>query len=237
MATLTDLVTLIRRIISRQTVPQEDQTDSNNLAVARITSQDSQISFQLESENPVGGVMVVFKGDNLTVEKVDLAPQTEDLDLYTSQVGNELKVLLISREGKVLPLDRCLFSIRDSGFEIAEVSLADNQGELIPVKPVYEKNSIPTRFTLYQNFPNPFNPSTTIRYFVGMETSARVSLKIYNVAGQVVKRLVDEEKAPGEHQVLWDGKNEQGEDVASGVYFYRLIVSDYSENKRMVLLR
>jgi flagellar hook assembly protein FlgD len=64
-----------------------------------------------------------------------------------------------------------------------------------------------------------------------------VSLRVYNVAGQLVKTLVDEEKTPGEHQVIWDGKNQQGDDVASGVYFYRLSISDFSDSRRMVLLK
>lgn len=237
MATLTDLVVLIQRILSLQGVPRKEDPDTENPAVARIRSDAWQTSLQLESDIPVGGAMLVLKGENLTAEKIELSSPADDLELYTSKAGDELKVLILGREGRSLPLDRCLLSIKGGSSEIVEISLADNQGELISVEPVFEKSSLPTRFALYQNYPNPFNPTTTIKYFVGAETPTRVSLNIYNVAGQVVRRLVDEEKTPGEHQVVWDGKNQQGEDVASGVYFYRLIVSDYSENKRMVLLR
>ncbi len=237
MGTLTDLVLLIQRIIDQQTVPRQEGDGSEESAVAKITSQASQTSVGLESESPVGGAMVIFKGQNLNPGEVKLAPQAKDVDIYTSRVGDEFRVLLIGREAKPLPLGDCLFSLSGDGFDAVDVSLADCEGKLISVKREFDKGSLPTRYTLYQNYPNPFNPTTNIRYFVGAEGPAQVALRVYNIAGQLVRTLVDEERSPGEHQVMWDGKNEQGEDVASGVYFYRLNVADYSENRRMVLLK
>jgi hypothetical protein len=90
---------------------------------------------------------------------------------------------------------------------------------------------------LEQNFPNPFNPSTSIRYRI--ETPGRVTLVIYNVAGQRVKTLVDEVQillAAG-RIARWDGRNEGGERVASGVYFYQLTAPAINETKKLVLLK
>ncbi|UCG51501.1 MAG: T9SS type A sorting domain-containing protein [Candidatus Latescibacterota bacterium] len=90
---------------------------------------------------------------------------------------------------------------------------------------------------LDNNYPNPFNPVTTIRY--GIEERGHVTLKIYNVAGQLVKTLVDEEQTPRADgfKPTWDGTNNTGEPVSSGVYFYRLTTKGFSQTKKMVLLK
>ncbi len=88
---------------------------------------------------------------------------------------------------------------------------------------------------LAQNYPNPFNPSTTIKYSI--KERAHVSLKIYNVAGQLVKTLVDEEKAPGEYATGWNGRSDAGNPVSSGVYFYRLVTKNFTQTKKLVILK
>jgi hypothetical protein len=94
-----------------------------------------------------------------------------------------------------------------------------------------------TRFSnsLSQNYPNPFNPSTTIKYSV--KEGAHVSLKIYNVAGQLVMTLVNEEKNPGMYTVQWNGVNNGGIPVASGVYFYSMVAGDFSQTRKLILLK
>ncbi len=92
--------------------------------------------------------------------------------------------------------------------------------------------------TLYQNRPNPFNPITTIRYSI--RERGRVTLAIYNAAGQRVRTLVDEIQSPGESgfSVQWDGRNDAGDQVASGVYLYKLTASpEYQAVKKLVLLK
>jgi hypothetical protein len=237
MGTLTDLVLLIKGILERQTVPQDEGDGSEEPALVRITDQGSQTSIRLESERPMGGALLVFKDQDLSAEDVELADQVNDVDMYTSKVGDEFRVLLMGRDAKPLPVGDHLISLKKGHLEMATVSLADCQGELVRAKSEYDQGSLPGRFALDQNYPNPFNPSTSISYYVGGGNAARVSLRVYNVAGQLVKTLVDEEKAPGEYRVIWNGKNQQGDDVASGVYFYRLNVSDYSDSKRMLLLK
>ncbi|MEE9270852.1 MAG: FG-GAP-like repeat-containing protein [Candidatus Krumholzibacteria bacterium] len=90
---------------------------------------------------------------------------------------------------------------------------------------------------LGQNFPNPFNPSTTIQYWIAKQ--GPVTLTVYNVAGQQVKTLVKALQRPATrgHIVRWDGRNESGEHVASGVYFYRLVTSNFIQTRKLVLLR
>jgi hypothetical protein len=98
------------------------------------------------------------------------------------------------------------------------------------------------KFSLGHNYPNPFNPSTTIPFKVGslkfgVGSHLLTSLRIYNILGQLVRELVNYEKLPGNYQVIWDGKDQRGNLVSSGIYFYQLRAGDYQETKKMGLLR
>jgi len=102
------------------------------------------------------------------------------------------------------------------------------------------EDNLPISFGLSQNYPNPFNPSTIITFKVQgsrFKVPGRTTLKIYNILGETVKILVDEFKCEGSYTITWDGKNEKGEEVASGIYFYRLKSGEFSESKKMLLLR
>jgi hypothetical protein len=88
---------------------------------------------------------------------------------------------------------------------------------------------------LTQNYPNPFNPTTTIHYSI--VDKGRVTLKVYDVMGQLVTMLVDEEKNPGTYMIQWDGRNHAGNSVASGVYFYKLVSENFSNTKKLILLK
>ncbi|MEK7729565.1 MAG: FlgD immunoglobulin-like domain containing protein [candidate division KSB1 bacterium] len=80
--------------------------------------------------------------------------------------------------------------------------------------------ALPASFYLTQNFPNPFNPETEIQY--GLPSKGHVRLRIYDVLGVEVRALVEEVKAGGRHRIIWDGKDRDGNIVASGVYLYRI---------------
>ena len=96
----------------------------------------------------------------------------------------------------------------------------------------------PKTFGLSQNYPNPFNPVAVIEFTIGNDhPGSHITLKIYNIAGQLVKTLVDQEKTPGTYTVTWDGRNNANEEVASGVYFYELKSNNLRESKRMVLIK
>jgi len=93
----------------------------------------------------------------------------------------------------------------------------------------------PSDFALSQNYPNPFNPTTKIEFTLAK--SGFVTLQICDVLGRKVRTLVSEELSSGYKSVMWDGKNDDGDEVASGVYFYQLKVGDFSEPKKMLLLK
>jgi hypothetical protein len=99
----------------------------------------------------------------------------------------------------------------------------------------------PVVYELAQNYPNPFNPTTTIQY--GLPAAANVTLKIYNILGQEIMTLVNEQKNPGTYQTIWNGRNSAGIHVASGVYFYSLVAKSidskttYTNIKKMLFLK
>lgn len=96
-------------------------------------------------------------------------------------------------------------------------------------------SEIPKEFRLEQNFPNPFNPSTVIRY--QMPASSLVEIEIYSVHGQKIRKLVSAERAAGYHEAIWDGRDDAGRVVASGVYFYRVRADAFVDVKRMIALK
>ena len=102
--------------------------------------------------------------------------------------------------------------------------------------------AIPISSYLKQNFPNPFNQFTTIRYQLqgnplSPEKTMVVNLSVYNMVGQKVKTLVNENRIAGSYIVMWDSKDEFGNYVPSGVYFYKISTGEFVETKKMVLLR
>ena len=97
------------------------------------------------------------------------------------------------------------------------------------------QTALPRTVALDQNFPNPFNPQTTIRFTV--PSTAQAELAVYNVCGQKVRTLFDGVAGAGENSVVWDGADDSGSLVASGVYFYRLTTDEETISRTMVLLK
>jgi hypothetical protein len=97
------------------------------------------------------------------------------------------------------------------------------------------EDQVVSRFSLGQNYPNPFNPSTEIEFDI--PRSGPVSLEIFNILGQKVRQLLADRLERGHHTITWDGRNDQGELLANGVYFYRITVGDFSDARKMILLK
>jgi len=123
------------------------------------------------------------------------------------------KTILLTRTDRVYAFDP------ESDF----TDIADNDGTL------------PATYTLAQNYPNPFNPTTTIKY--SLARRADVEITVYNLLGQRVRTLVDEQKGMGHHSIIWNGDNDNGEEVSTGIYFYRIKTDDFISSKKMLLLK
>ena len=98
-------------------------------------------------------------------------------------------------------------------------------------------SSNPKSYSLSQNAPNPFNPTTTISYSVPVGVSVHLTLKVYDLRGHLIRTLADEERSAGTYYVFWDGTNATGRQVPSGVYLYRIQADDFVRTRKMVLLK
>jgi hypothetical protein len=139
---------------------------------------------------------------------------------------------------------------RESDLIFDSLFLGADFGNVIPSKAINGKVYVKTSsgvenstdemsvipgYSLSQNYPNPFNPTTHIEF--NLVRTCQVKLEIYNILGNKVNTLVNERLEAGHKSIIWDGKDDQGKDVASGIYFYKLKAGDYAEAKKMILLK
>ncbi len=120
---------------------------------------------------------------------------------------------------------RLNYALRDESGDKVEQNLAFVELESL----------LPEQFVLHQNFPNPFNPNTSLRYELPIATD--VVLVVYDILGREVIRLVSDHQEAGYHQVIWQGQDKFGRGLASGVYIYRLATPNYSRSRKMLLLK
>jgi hypothetical protein len=118
-------------------------------------------------------------------------------------------------------------------FNITDIIVDDNPAIISRVK--QPENRIPTEWKLSQSYPNPFNAESIISYQVPKE--AHVTIEVFNLLGQKLKTLVNEEKSPGSYQTIWNGKDENGRSVGSGIFVYRMQAGDFSAIRKMVLVQ
>jgi hypothetical protein len=186
----------------------------------------------------------------LEVLEPSLAPLTEKLELFSTIKDNTQKIGILDPKGEnFIPAgEGNLLFLRIKGkdlesLKIKEAILVDRDANEIPVeimalakgKEEKESQALPKSFSLSQNYPNPFNPVTQISY--ALPENCRVKLTVYNVLGQRVKVLVDEYQTAGYKSIDWDGKDDQGKEVASGIYFYKIQAKDFSQSRKMVMMK
>jgi len=183
-------------------------------------------------------------GLDLTLElggygEVSVEPAGNIPNLYYSQTDDVIRLGVIDIMGRdFIPSGKTSVVKIDGEARVTSVIASDADAN-----PVYftikESDSapvlLPREFKLGQNYPNPFNPATTIRF--DLPQAGRVELEVFNILGQKVSTLVDGQLEGGQYEVRWNGCNDGGENVASGVYFYRIAAGDFTASKKMVLLR
>jgi flagellar hook assembly protein FlgD len=109
------------------------------------------------------------------------------------------------------------------------------QGTGKQVTGIAENATLPTTYGISPNYPNPFNPTTTIKYQLPHQSDIR--LTIYNVLGQKVRTLLNEKMEAGYYSVDWDGRNDLGVQVGSGIYIYRFSADSYHRVQKMILMK
>jgi hypothetical protein len=165
-----------------------------------------------------------------------------------AQAGAAWLQLIGATSGSIAPMDQFDLTARvygvpadeDTGYVV--ITTNDPAVPVVDIMVVQDLVSgledleiLPTTFDIAQNYPNPFNPTTTINYQVPQVTD--VKLVVYNILGQKVRTLVNDRMEPGYHSVVWDGRNEDGRTVASGIYIYRFEAIDYTKTLKLMLLK
>ena len=251
-----DLVAMIDLILGRWMGPSPSmypgpmafvELDCQNLQPG--SSGEIRVMADLEVPVAAAQLQINYDPDRVSFEVPALSERAGHFLVQHRDDGNgKLHVVLFNwsndpisvGEGSILSLPVTLSpgAGDDLGIELKEVALADEKAALIPVG---DGPSRPIAFELGQNYPNPFNPSTTIKFTLpsagGAGEALPTSLRIYNVLGEVVRTLVDEPMMPGVHHEVWDGRDDHGNRVASGIYFYRLRAGDLQHTKKMVLMK
>ncbi len=188
--------------------------DANDLEFVKVTPVDNNLLGEAALSQP----RVITQKDG----EVSIAAYGE------AAVEGELAVNLVFRfkegtEESFVELTQA--QLRDDGFAVNQVASLDR----------FRIETRPESFALLNNFPNPFNPETTIKY--QLPESADVKLEIRNVVGQLVRTLVAEHQSAGRYTVQWDASNDNGQQLSSGVYFYLVEAGEFRQVKRMLLLK
>jgi flagellar hook assembly protein FlgD len=121
-------------------------------------------------------------------------------------------------------------------FEGDKVEGSVHEPVVLTAGAVWTDEVLPAVFALGRNCPNPFNATTKIAYDIPAG-GGRVTLRIYDVAGRLVRTLADGVETPGRKTAIWDGKSNRGQRVASGVYFYRMTAPGFEKTSRMVMMK
>ena len=132
-------------------------------------------------------------------------------------------------------LDYSVLNNQSGRFESRKVAVSECK-EFLQVK-IGETDEplLPSATKLFNNYPNPFNPETTISF--NLAEQGFVTIEVFNIRGQKVKTVVKDAFVPGHHSVVWDGTDRKGNPVSSGMYFYRMNSQDHFSTKKMLLLK
>lgn len=178
--------------------------------------------FRLTSNDNGAGLMRVLVYSN--------RPWNEE-ELIREGLSDIVKLPFISK-GRIPAGD-------DRHVRITRAVISTGAARNIPVEGV-GGTAVPSMFELYQNRPNPFNPFTTIDFYIDGSDGGgtdQVVLEVFNILGQRIRTLIDEALPPGLHSVVWDGTDDGGDRAASGIYLYRLKIGDESATRKMMLLK
>ncbi|RLC48827.1 MAG: hypothetical protein DRI23_10075, partial [Candidatus Cloacimonadota bacterium] len=177
-----------------------------------------------EQVTPVGGYPCVMLN-------MPTSPFAEGTEVFAGNINwEEVEIDLSEYSG----MAQLRFVLGSAGLVTGEGWYIDDIYYTSPTG-ISDNSIIPVATSLNGNFPNPFNPSTTITYSLSNETN--VNIEIYNMKGQKVRTLKNEEQTAGDYNVVWNGKDDSSKSTASGVYFYKMQAGTYQQTKKMILMK
>ena len=213
------------------------------------------VEINLHSDVDIYGVQfdLTYNSNELSLVKDDIVSLVESVSVYSKVIEPGMaRVIMFSMQGdKIMDYSDELSSIIDIQFQstndfsngettvsLSKLVLAGVNGAAVerPSNSHYDLNvGLPTETSLEKNYPNPFNPSTSIPF--QLKEAGYVSLKVYDMSGSLVKTLASETKDAGSYEVIWNGLNNDGQQVASGQYILQMSAPNYSNTLQMTFLK
>ena len=227
--------------------------DMNEIAYVDLIQdyQNSKLGISIEYGGPVRGIELELEFDPEMVNIISTGlSKIQDEVMVTSKriEDGKLKVVVANLNSGVIEGDDNSYlniplQFNGNDYQVSTVSLKDIKiagadGNIIRSLSRTESSdikAIPVNFALQQNFPNPFNPSTEIRF--DLPENDHVTLAVYNMMGQKVKTLASRNMTPGYHSIIWNGTNDSGAKVATGMYFYSINTKNFQSIKKMLFLK
>jgi len=236
--TIGDLVYLIR-VITGDAFPLPKQTPYKYAASVNMKVNHSAAEVSANSPVDIGAAQFIIEYDGYKLDEPYLINGAGDMTLkYSDEVG-VMKILVYSMEPdrKIAAGAENIFVVPIYGegvMEMKEVNISDFYGNMLNTT-ISKGTVLPQKFALHQNYPNPFNATTQISY--ELPENAHVKIEIFNIMGQKVVTLLDDEEVAGVHNVEWNGRDQNDNDVASGIYLYRMTTDNSSIEKKMILMK
>jgi hypothetical protein len=215
--------------------------------------ENKQIKIALHVDNPLAlsafGLEVSYPAaalNYLGVERATLTSDWTQLDAALLEDGKlriggfHVQPVASSSAGEVF---RLIFEMKSEAVDLNQLAMSefvdDLSNAVIAAPSADVITAVPMTFALHQNFPNPFNPDTRISFDIPKISgdAVLVTLNIYNITGQLVRTVLNENRAPGTHSVTWDGKTDLGQPVSSGTYFYTISAGSFHARKKMTFLK
>ncbi len=235
LASISDLVALINQVVNGQS---SKALISESIASSAIGfySEDETVVAKYSTESEIGAVYISIRLNEST-DQILVRNPNENMILDYQIVGDKLNIIVYSWDGFWLPRGENELVVIDGlgDFEIDAVELSTPDGQMIAANLVKSSASLPGTISLHQNYPNPFNPTTSISFDIPRTLDVR--LEVFNILGQSVKMLVNEMYPAGSFNIKWDGTDESGNTVASGLYLYRLETDTESISRKMILIK
>jgi hypothetical protein len=245
---ISDLMLVVNHILGRTVLSPPIPYRAGNVELIRdglAPGNRAMLPLLATLDNPGAGVQFAIDYDSTEIRFHGITPGSliSGMRLDYQDVGNRIVGIIYDLDlsvfgpgtGELAQLD--VEAIGDdpkpgNTLRITDFQMVNIDAQTLNIKVLGE---LPHSYMLNQNYPNPFNSSTVITF--ELPASSTVKLSIYNVLGQEVNVLEDGFLEAGSHNTIWDGKDSQGNQVSSGVYFYRLQAQDFNETKRMLLVK
>ena len=187
---------------------------------------------------PKCGAIPIVGEDKADIERISARAIWGEQEQTCSTDGNLVKIEVSKFEGIATGAEVSVEVVGDDGIYYGETVITVGEDPITVASTLTLAKvapSLPEQFALHGNVPNPFNPATSIAFDLPEET--QVDLSVYNITGQMVRKVVSEKLPAGYHHVVWDGRVDNGRIAPAGVYFYTLRAGDFSAQRRMMLVK